>query len=92
MSAFGRRPSGATLETGSSTRPEDHPITGPLASLMATTPASVKMSAYDAPGWAFLTGSSHLTALARPALPPCASSSLKRIVPPREPPSCACFE
>mmetsp|Transcript_11137 Transcript_11137/g.24889 ORF Transcript_11137/g.24889 Transcript_11137/m.24889 type:complete len:225 (+) Transcript_11137:573-1247(+) len=53
---------------------------------MATTPLNVQRSAQPMPGLAALTGSSHLMALSRPAFPPCASSSLKRMVPPSEPP------
>jgi len=59
---------------------------------MADTPASVYRSAYDTPLNLPCSGSSHPTAVVRPALAPCASSSLKRIVPPPLPPSCAIFE
>ena len=81
------RPSGVTVEGSmASTRPARHGTEGPPAASMAVTPASVKRSAYDTAGNCCLTGSSLATILSRPALPPCMSSSLKRIVPCPEPP------
>ena len=63
-------------------------MVGPPISSMATFPAYAYISAYEIFGFRSLIGSKAATILSNPALPPCASSSLNRIVPPDEPPVC----